>query len=304
MRNALLAILALLLILPVAARTNRHSRSVNINISTDDDDEITSCDQIRVRFDGEAAVMREEVLPAGNVRSLRGQASTHGGIRVTGWDRPDWSVKACVASASGFEGSSRMRPYLRGTELGVEGNDDDDRSVIYFLIRAPRNAVLDLEAHNGALGIQGISGSLTARTENGPITLTSVSGTVNATAQNGPIDFAGSAGKVRLAAQNGPVTVKLTGSSWTGGNLDASTENGPICLRIPRDYRSGVVVESDGHGPISCRAEACRQAKRTWGNDDDSWNDDGSFRRIELGSGAQIVKMSTNNGPVTVKEGT
>lgn len=297
MRKTLLAVLALLFILPAAfARSSRHSSTVSI--STDDWEEITSCDQINVRFDGERATMREEVLHSGNLRALRGQASRNGGIRVTGWDRPDWSVKACRATSADF--TSRMRPYLRGEEIGVEGDDDENLSVIFFLVRAPRNAVLDLEARNGELGIQGVGGSVTARTENGPITLKAVSGSVNATAQNGPITFAGNSGKVRLEAQNGPVTVKLTGSSWAAGSLDASTHNGPISLKIPRDYRSGVVVESDGHGPISCRAEACRQARRTWGNDDD--DDDDSMRRIELGSGAQNVRMSTTNGPVSVKE--
>jgi hypothetical protein len=293
MRNALLALLALLVILP-AAFARSHSRSVSI--STDDWDEITSCDQIKVTFDGERAMMREEVLPAGNLRSLRGQASKNGGIRVTGWDRPDWSVKACRAMSTDLAGN--MRPYLRGDELGVEGDDDDNMTVIFFLVRAPRNAVLNLEAHNGELGIQGISGSVTARTQNGPLSLKDVGGNVDARAQNGPISFAGSAGKVRLEAQNGPLDVKLTGTSWSG-SLDASTHNGPLSLKIPRDYRSGVVVQSDGHGPISCRAEACRQARRTWGNDDD----DDAMRRIELGSGTKNVRMSTENGPVSVKEG-
>ncbi|HEV7922690.1 MAG TPA: hypothetical protein VGR02_18045 [Thermoanaerobaculia bacterium] len=296
MRNTLLAILALLLAVPaVVARTSHHSSS--ISISTDDWEEITSCDQLSVRFDGERATMREEVLPAGNLRSLRGHAAKNGGIRVTGWDRPDWSIQACRATSTDMAGS--MRPYLRGDELGVEGEDDDNLTVIFFLIRAPRNAVLNLDAHNGELGIQGVSGTLTARTQNGPISLKEVSGNVDAEAQNGPISFAGNAGKVHLEAQNGPVSVKLTGSSWSG-TLDASTHNGPLSLKIPRDYRSGVVVESDGHGPISCRAEACRQARRTWGSDDDDDND--SMRRIELGSGAQNVRMSTTNGPVSVKE--
>lgn len=296
MRNALLAVLALLFILPAAfARTNRHSR--NVSISTDDWEEITSCDQIRVRFDDERATMREEILPAGNLRSLRAHASTNGGINVTGWDRPDWSIKACRATSTDLTGG--LRPYLRGEELGVDGEDDDNLTVIYFLIRAPRNATMSLEALNGALGVQGISGTLKARTVNGPISLREVAGNVDAEAQNGPINFAGNSGKVRLEALNGPVTVKLTGSSWTG-SLDASTQNGPLSLKIPRDYRSGVLVQSDGHGPISCHAEACRQARRTWGNDDD---DDDSMRRIELGSGTQNVRMSTNNGPVSVKEG-
>ncbi|HKO58208.1 MAG TPA: hypothetical protein VJ276_20245 [Thermoanaerobaculia bacterium] len=295
MRNALLALLALLISIPAFARSTRHSRSVSI--STDDGEEITSCDQIKVSFDGERAVMREEVIPAGNLRSLKGHAAVNGGIRVTGWDRPDWSIKACRATNPNFNDSD-VRPYLRGDELGVDGDEYDNQAVVYFLIRAPRNATLTLDAHNGAIGVQGISGTLRARTQNGPISLTQVAGSVDAEAQNGPINFSGDSGRVRLEAQNGPVDVNLLGSSWNG-NLEASTQNGPISLKIPRDYRSGVVVQSNGHGPVSCHAEACRQARRTWGDDDD----DDSSRRIELGSGAQNVRLSTTNGPVSVREG-
>jgi hypothetical protein len=57
-------------------------------------------------------------------------------------------------------------------------------------------------------------------------------------------------------------------------------------------------VESRGHGPINCRAEGCAQF---WRNHDDD-NDDDEPRRIELGSGPVSVRLSTVNGPVTVKE--
>jgi hypothetical protein len=88
--------------------------------------------------------------------------------------------------------------------------------------------------------------------------------------------------------------VKLDGGSWVGGSLDAHSHNGPLSVKVPNDYRSGVIVESDGHGPMSCRAEACRQARRPW--------DDDSPRRIELGSGPTAVRLSTENGPVSVRE--
>jgi len=290
MKKALLALAALALAATAQARGYRHDNS--ISITTADDENITSCDQIRVKFDGERATMREEALPAGSLRSLRARTATNGGVHVTGWDRNDWSVVACKANAPGYEGTG-YRPYLRGNELGVENDDEDRQSVVFFIVRAPRNAVLDLEARNGSIAVEDVSGSITAHTQNGPISLHSVGGKVEAEAQNGPIAYTGSSGSVRLNAENGPISVKLDGTAWNG-SLDAKTQNGPLSLKIPRDYRSGVVVESDGHGPIKCRAEACREARRTF-DDDDS-------RRIELGSGATVVRMSTTNGPISVKE--
>ena len=131
------------------------------------------------------------------------------------------------------------------------------------------------------------------------------SGTLDIHTQNGPIAFAGNSGNVKLRATNGPISVKLAGSSWTTGNLDASTDNGPLSLKVPASYGSGVHVETDGTSPVSCRGAACRSAKKAYaesGDDDDDYGPRWP-RRIDLGSGARMVTLTTHNGPVSVKEG-
>src|SRR5436190_7791 len=133
MKRMLLALAALAVAAVAQAHSSHHG--VSISISTDDWEDITRCDQIRVTFDGERGTMREETLPAGSLRSLRAHAAVNGGVRVTGWDRSDWSVVACEATALGYD-AANSRPYLRGNELGVEG-DDDRQAVVYFLVRAP-----------------------------------------------------------------------------------------------------------------------------------------------------------------------
>src|SRR5207253_49023 len=101
-------------------------------------------------------------------------------------------------------------------------------------------------------------GTVNARAQNGPISVKDSSGTLDITTVNGPISFAGDSGNVKLRATNGPISVKLHGTAWTAGTLNAETQNGPMSLKLPRGYGSGVVVESDGNGPVTCRAEACR----------------------------------------------
>jgi hypothetical protein len=261
-----------------------HNRDISIN-TREFGEPITRCDQIEVRYDGDRVPMIEEDVPVGGLRSLRIHSSRNGGVRVTGWDQSSYSVKACKT------GTARISS--RGDEISADIPEDGD-AVVYFLVRAPRNGSLDLEAFNGELGVQDFTGTLNARTTNGPISLKDVSGTITAEAHNGPISFKGGSGVVKLDAQNGPISVKLDGYAWLGGSLDAHTHNGPMSLKVPSNYGSGVVVESDGHGPVSCRAEACRQARRTW--------DDDTPRRIELGSGPTVVRLSTVNGPVSVKE--
>ena len=132
-----------------------------------------------------------------------------------------------------------------------------------------------------------------ARALNGPISLRNSSGNMTVETTNGPISLDGGSGAMKLNATNGPITVKLRGDTWDG-SVDAHTENGPVSLRLPPSFRSAVVVQSEGRGPVSCRAEACRQARRTWDDDDN--------RRIEFGSGPTIVRLSTVNGPVSVRE--
>jgi len=69
--------------------------------------------------------------------------------------------------------------------------------------------------------------------------------------------------------------------------------NGPLSLKISNDYSSGVRVEMLGHGPVDCPSSICRAARK-------AWNDDS--RTIEFGeSGSEpVVRLSTQNGPVSV----
>ena len=108
----------------------------------------------------------------------------------------------------------------------------------------------------------------------------------------------GRGGNVKAIATNGPVSVRLEGSSWQNGSLEASTSNGPLTIKVPRGYATGVLIETDGHGPISCDFAGCddvrtslRESRR------------GEPRRFELGSGPRNVHLSTSNGPLTIKEG-
>ena len=293
MHRLAITFLAALLVVPNAF-ASRHG-NFNISISTDGSDDITSCDQIHVRIADEPAVTAVEQIDASSLRSLKVVSHRNGGVRVTGSTNGGYAITACKAAGNAAALAS-LHASLRGNELTAD--ESEETGVIYFLVRAPRGAVLDLHASNGEVAVHNVEGSITASTENGPISLKGSSGTINATAQNGPIAFGGaSGGTVNLSAENGPITVKLDGTTWSG-SLEAHTQNGPLSVKVPRDYRSGVVVESDGHSPFSCRADACVNRVQTARDDDE---DDFSTRRVEFGSGATVVRLSSHNGPVSVK---
>jgi len=215
-------------------RYGNHGMSTTID---DDGGIVNDCSALRVTMDDRPAARAEETLSVGNLRSLTIRAPQNGGIYVSGSTSGGYEVKACKAAAFADD-LNQVRSRVSGNEILTDG-PDGGQWLVYYIVRAPRGASLDLDTHNG------------------------------------------------------PITVKLRGTSWDG-NIEAHTQNGPASLRIPANFRSGVVVESDGHGPVSCRAAACKEARRTWDDEDN--------RKIELGSGPTVVRMSTVNGPVSVRE--
>jgi hypothetical protein len=52
-------------------------------------------------------------------------------------------------------------------------------------------------------------------------------------------------------------------------------------------------VESTNHSPMSCHGSICDSARKTW--DDD-------HRRIEYGSAPAMIRLSTVNGPISVRD--
>jgi hypothetical protein len=294
MRRLLLP--ALLLISAATMASGSHHRG-NRGVSFDDfDDGVADCSTMRVQFDGDRVPVVTENVAVGNVRSLRVRSDQNGGIRVIGSRTGGYTVTACKAAALSSD-VSQVRVSVNGDEVIATGPDNDNW-IVYFIVQTPRGATLDLTATNGPIGVYEFDGTLTARAKNGPFGIKDSSGTIDASTVNGPISIEGGSGNVKLSATNGPLAVKLDGTAWLGGSLDASTQNGPVSLKLPRAYRSGVVVESLGHGPVSCHAEGCSAARLRQTDD----YDDDRPRRIELGSGASNVHLSTVNGPISVKD--
>lgn len=250
------------------------------------------CSGRNVRFSDEPAFVKKEVLQPGNLRSLE-VSVTNAPVSVEGGGT-GYTITVCKAAELQSD-LDAIRVTLDGNELKATGPDHRRWMVMYHL-RVPRGADLDLTAKNGPLAIRNVDGTIQARTHNGPLSLRNVNGKVEAETQNGPVSISGSSGTMKVTASNGPLSVDLDGASWNG-TLDASTKNGPLSVKLPRAYASGVVVETSGRGPINCRAEGC---ERFWREDDDHRGREP--RRIELGSGPVNVRLSTVNGPVTVKD--
>ena len=222
---------------------------------------------------------------------------TNGGVQVVGWDKENYSVTACKAAASSNGDAERILSQIsmsiENGRISTKGPGDQEAWTVELLIRAPKSATIDMETMNGPISLYDVDGKLTARAKNGPISLKNFSGEAEITAQNGPISLEGTSGSVRVHTENGPISVALEGKTWSGTGLSADAQNGPVTLTVPSGYQSSFVVESTNHAPISCHASICDNARKTW---------DDEHKRIEYGSGPAMIRLSTVNGPVSVRD--
>ena len=255
------------------------------------------CSDLNIRLNDERPTIEaeERTVTKGQASVLRVHEIENGGVQVQGWDKDTYSVTACKA-AIGSDAArllAEIKLTVQGGEVSVNGPHGENNDwTVYLLVRTPRSADIEVTTHNGPVSFYTVDGKITTRATNGPISMRDCSGEADISAQNGPISFSGTSGKLRLHTQNGPITVSL-GSNWDGSELVADAVNGPLTLRVPSGFHSSFLVESNGHSPVSCHASICSDARKTW--DDD-------HRRIEYGSGSPVIRLSTENGPISVAD--
>jgi DUF4097 and DUF4098 domain-containing protein YvlB len=277
---------------PAWENQRSHGRSTHWS-----DDPAADCSDLDIRLNDERPTIQSEerTLTRAEAPLLRVHEVQNGGVQVHGWEKDTYSVTACKAAVGGDAQRllSQIKLSVQGGEVSVNapsGRHDD--WTVFLLIRTPRSADVEVAAHNGPVSFYNVDGKLKTRATNGPISMRDCSGEADISAENGPISFTGTRGKLRLHTQNGPITVSL-GANWDGSELVADAVNGPLMLRVPSGFHSSFLVESNGHSPVSCHASICSDARKTW--DDD-------HRRIEYGSGSPVIRLSTENGPISVAD--
>lgn len=230
-----------------------------------------------------ARAVRHEMVPS-SIGQLDVTPDGNGGVTIEGTRGTEYSITACVSAAA--PNVAEAQAAADSVRLRIEGNrvsaTEPDRSTlsegrlenwnVHFVIETPANA------------------NVSVHTRNGPISLRDASGRFELRAQNGPISVRGSRGDIDLETQNGPVDVELSGRRFDG-HLTAHTNNGPLSVTVPQDYSSGVQITSSSHAPWSCRRAVCDGADRGWSDGD---------RSLRFGSDPVVVRVSTNNGPVSI----
>ncbi len=257
--------------------------------------EAADCSRINQMFgDFEVARAERRVTVPVSVGVLDVQPEANGGVRVERGSGRDYSITACIAAgaatmAEAQQAADAVRLAVDGARVRVDNPARAKSWSVQLVIEAPDGARITAETTNGPIGITGVSGQFTLRALNGPIGLDDVSGEVKARAANGPISVTGSSGTFDVETSNGPISVSLEGTRWDG-RLDARAQNGPLAVSVPEQYGSGVEISSEDHSPWNCRLSACRGLDR-----------DDHTRTVRIGPDPVVVRISTVNGPVTIK---
>jgi len=268
-----------------------------IAISSHDDAPAADCADLHIRFDDREAVIRSEerTISKAEAPTLRVKAESNGGLQVEGWDHDTYRVTLCKAAEAGSDAQSLLsdiKMTFANGELNVTGPPSHKHWTAHLLVKAPRAAAMDLRVNNGPMGLYDVNGNLKVHALNGPITVRGCTGELELSAENGPVSLEQNGGKQNVTTQNGPINIDLGGNNWNGAGLEARATNGPVTLHVPSGYKSGVLLESEGNGPFNCRASVCDEGRKTW---------DEEHKRVQFGSGPTVIRVSTVNGPVSVR---
>lgn len=210
-------------------------------------------------------------------RALEIDGRQNGSIRVRGWDGDSVRITARLqANANSDDDARSMLKEIRiVTDDRSVRADGPSRSRYHegwaasYVVWVPRRFDLSLEAMNGALGVEGVSGRLDLRTVNGSVALTDVGGDVHA------------------RTQNGSLSLQLAGRGWEGAGLDAETQNGSVRVAIPDNYAAQLetgTVNGSIHTdfPVTVQGRIGRQLS------------------LPLNGGGKTIRAVTTNGTVRI----
>ena len=210
-------------------------------------------------------------------RALEIDGRQNGSIRVQAWDGD--AVKVTARLQANAESDADAQSLLKDIRItsdgrritadGREGRGDRTSWSASYVVMVPRRFDLTLDANNGSLGVEGVTGKLDLRTTNGSVALNDVGGDVHARTQNGSLN------------------VQLAGKSWDGAGLDAATENGSVRLVVPESYAANLETGTV-NGRINTDIPITVQGRIT------------HQLNVPLNGGGKTIRATTTNGSVRI----
>ena len=203
-------------------------------------------------------------------------AQPNGGVRVYGWEKSGIRLRVKVEARADTDAEAKaladqVRVETDGTIRAVGPENRGRGWWASFRLDVPHQTDLRLEADNGGIHVEDVTGTADLHT------------------MNGGIHLEGVGGHVRGRTTNGGLHVTLQGSEWEGEGLFLKTTNGGVHLELPADYNARLETSTvngrvDAHLPVSGR----RQGRA------------GGRIEADLGRGGQLLRLETTNGGVHI----
>jgi DUF4097 and DUF4098 domain-containing protein YvlB len=283
----------------VLARAGEHRTGSGPTVTMNDDSASDDCrDHLRVGNDDYRASVRDEETKTIPNQPLTIKAEQNGGIQVTTWDKPEVSLKLCKQIAVDDESEGRRllaqtRLEINGSNISIRTPEENHHSLgTLLLVKAPKNAYLNLSVHNGGVSLSGFIGTAEAHAENGGISFRRSSGKLTAEAQNGGISIKDCGGDVSAKVENGGLSIALP-EHWEGKGLEAHAHNGGLVVAVPKTFNGGLEVVASEHTSIICKDDVCNAGERTW---------DGGHKLFRMGGANPQVRATTENGGIVIED--
>jgi hypothetical protein len=276
-------------------RTSSHSTSITMN---DDSPNDTCTEHMQLNQTEFRANIRDEETKTIPNQPLSIKGEENGGISVTTWDGPEFSIKLCKQVAAADEATARKllaetHLDINGSQIGVNVPKEDDFVVATLIvIKAPRNATLDLHVQNGGISLNNFNGTAEAHAQNGGISFRHSTGKLTANAENGGISIKDCGGDVTADVENGGLSIALQ-NNWDGKGLEAHAANGGLVLSVPRTFNGGLEVAASRETALICKDEICNAGDRSV---------EGGHKVFRMGGTNPQIKASTDNGGIVIQE--
>jgi DUF4097 and DUF4098 domain-containing protein YvlB len=298
MKKLIAVSLALPMFLTLARAAERHNHGGS-TVTMNDDSSSDDCrDHLRVGNDEYRANVRDEETKTIPNQPLTITAEHNGGIQVTTWDKPEVSLKLCKQIAIDDESEGRKllaetRLEINGAKISIHAPEENHHSLgTVLLVKAPRNADLNLNVRNGGVSLTNFTGTAEAHAENGGISFRRSNGKLTAEAENGGISIKDCGGDVSAKVENGGLSIALP-DRWEGKGLDAHARNGGLVVSVPKTFSGGLEVVASEHTSIICKGNACDAGERTW---------DSGHKLFRMGGSNPQVRATTENGGIVIEE--
>jgi DUF4097 and DUF4098 domain-containing protein YvlB len=287
------------LCLGLAQALDDEHRGSHASITMNSDSPNENCtDQLRVNEAEFRANMRDEETKTIPNQPLTIKGEDNGGIAVSTWDSPEFSLKLCKQVAAADEATARKvlaetHLEINGSQISVQVPKEDDFVLgTLIVVKAPRNATLDLHVQNGGVSLNNFTGTAEAHAQNGGISLRHSSGKLTAKAENGGVSIKDCGGEVTAEVENGGLSIALP-EHWDGKGLEAHAQNGGLVISVPKTFNGGLEVAALRETSLICRDDICSAGERSV---------EGGHKIFRMGGANPQVKASTENGGIIIQE--